>query len=105
MAQEKDGLDSDDYKKLIPKKKRLNKEETATAIQGASGLSFIGPEEDLSSSRVILAMLKSGPEILEYENEALQNGGEIVSGLYAYDVEELNPNATRLPLLSAVPNC
>ena len=46
-----------DYKKLVPKMKKITSEERSIGVQGASGLSFIGPET------------------MEYENETILNGG------------------------------
>ena len=64
-----------DYKKLVPKMNRLTKEERASGVTGASGLSFIGPE------------------VMEYENEPMLNGGEIENGLYPNDPTVNNPSS------------
>jgi len=56
-----------DYKKLIPKKNKIDVENELTYLNGSSDLTFITPDTWL------------------YENEKPENGGEIKEGLYGND--------------------
>jgi len=56
-----------DYKKLIPKKTKVDGENELTYLNGSSDLTFITPDTWI------------------YENEKPENGGEILEGLYGND--------------------
>jgi len=56
-----------DYKKLIPKKNKVDVENELTYLNGSSDLTFITPDTWI------------------YENEKPENGGEILEGLYGND--------------------
>lgn len=62
------------YKKLTPQKEMIRKDNEAVT-EGASNLSFFSPDTWV------------------YENEKPENGGMIVNGLYAVDVNNLDPVA------------
>lgn len=56
-----------DYKKLMPKKSKIDIENELTYLDASSDLTFITPDTWI------------------YENEKPENGGEILSGLYGND--------------------